>query len=526
MATGSLSSSAPLAAFIEPFIEGRRALVFGSALATTPRLLLERGARLVHVCDPAPLRVAEAVERAAAPGLSFSTFSDEVLASRDGSFDCVLVENLGAFDARAVVARARRLLAPRGVALFVTPNREATTPLLPPPEPTAAPLDYYALYDLVAGEFEHVRMLGQAPFVGYAVVDFAPEAAPEPLIDSEFIPRGSEEPELFVALASRHRTGLAGYAVIQLPLHRVLSGSAVSPRAALPAEEVLSVDLARKLKQQEGWITELESRAETADERADRAEEELERLRAELAKKSHEPPRLAPPPLPPPPAASFAPDPARERALAEERKRRLELEQENARLRELEPAAHKLRELEARLAQRDASTGELEARATTHATRLAERDGRLAELERTVAERNARLAELERTVAERNARLAELERTVAERNARLAELERTVAERNTRVIELERTSAEADTSEVDRLERQLTERGHELRRLERAVAEAERVGRELVAERERTPHGGDPELSRKLDLLSDRLATSEADRLALTWSAAVPHDPH
>ncbi|HEV8547621.1 MAG TPA: class I SAM-dependent methyltransferase, partial [Polyangiaceae bacterium] len=202
MAQGSLSASAALAAFIEPFIEGRRVLVFGSALASTPLLLLERGARLVHVTDPAPLRVAEAVERGAAPGLSFSTFADETLNAREGSFDCVLVENLGAFDARAVVSKTRRLLAPRGVALFVTPNREVTTPLLPAPEPQGAPLDYYALYDLVAGEFEQVRMLGQAPFVGYTVVDFAPESAPEPLIDSEFIPRGSEEPELFVALAS------------------------------------------------------------------------------------------------------------------------------------------------------------------------------------------------------------------------------------------------------------------------------------------------------------------------------------
>ncbi len=168
MPTGSLSSTAALAAFIEPFIEGKRALVFGSALASTPRLLLERGARAVHVSDPAPLRVAEAAERNATPGLTFSAFSDETLAGRDGSVDCVLVENLGAFDARALVARVKRLLSPRGVALFVTPNRDATAPLLPPPEPQAAALDYYALYDLVAGEFEHVRMLGQAPFVGYA----------------------------------------------------------------------------------------------------------------------------------------------------------------------------------------------------------------------------------------------------------------------------------------------------------------------------------------------------------------------
>lgn len=449
MPTGSLSASAALAAFIEPFIEGRRALVFGSALATTPRLLLERGARLVHVCDPAPLRVAEAAERAATPGLTFSTFTDETLATREGSFDCVLVENLGAFDARAVVARARRLLSPRGVALFVTPNREATSPLLPAPEPQAAPLDYYALYDLVAGEFEHVRMLGQAPFVGYAVVDFAPEAALEPLIDSEFIPRGSEEPELFIALASRHKTALAGYAVIQLPLERVLSGHGGSPRAALPAEPPPSLELTRKLKQQESWIAELEARAETADLRADEAEEEVERLRAELDA-ARESALVAPPPrvveAPPPPPA---PDP------------------------------HLLRELE-------------RARAELH------------ELEAT----RARLTELEGRLAERDASRAALEGAIAERDARIAELSTA-------------TPLEA-TSDLDALEKQLAERGAELRRLEHALGEGERLGRELITELERARSGGDPDLVQKLGTLADRLAVSEADRLALAWAVAVP----
>ncbi len=404
MATGSLTSTAALAAFIEPFIEGRRALVFGSALSTTARLLLERGARLVHVCDPAPLRVDEASLRAAAPGLSFSTFSDETLANREGSFDCVLVENLGAFDARAVVARARRLLSPRGVALFVTPNREALAPLLPPPEPNAAPLDYYALYDLVASEFEHVRMLGQAPFVGYTVVDFAPDAAAEPLIDSEFIPRGSEEPELFVALASRHKTGLAGYAVVQLPLHRVLSGSAVSSRAQLPPEPVVPVELARKLKQQDSWIIELEARAETADQRADHAEEELERVNAELSLARQaaltaarvELPAAPPPPPPPPPPEPVIVEPkapsAEQQALAAE----------------VERLRSRARELEVKLSERDA------ARAVLEAT-IAERDARIEELLQTPpADATSDFDALERQLAERGDALRRLERDLAE----------------------------------------------------------------------------------------------------------------
>ena len=467
MPTSSLSSSAALAAFIEPWLSNRRALVFGSALAATPRLLLERGARLVHVCDPSPLRVAEAAERAAAAGLSFSSFSDETLAGPEGAFDCVLVENLGAFDARAVVARVRRLLAPRGVALFVTPNREATAPLLPVPEPSGTPIDYYALYDLVAGEFEHVRMLGQAPFVGYAVVDFAPESAAEPLIDSEFIPRGSEEPELFIALASRHRAGIGGYAVVQLPLERVLAGHATSLRAALPEpapEPAPAVNaLEQKLKQQEGWITELEARAETADERADVAEEELERLREELARKAEvvkvAPPVAAPPAVAPRPIAAPAPDPAW-------------------------------------LGERRALTQEIEATRT-------------------------RVRELEAKLGERDAARAVLEGAIAERDARIEELSRRAKEDAAKEKAAKDDAAKEDPSDVDALERKLVERGHELRRLERDLAEAERLGRELVLDLADARERGGPELREELALIADQLAKSEADRLALNWAAAV-----
>jgi SAM-dependent methyltransferase len=463
MATGTLSSSAALAAFIEPSIESRRVLVFGSALGTTPRLLLERGARLVHVCDPAPLRVAEAAERAAAPGLSFSGFSDETLAGREGSFDCVLVENLGAFDARTVVARARRMLSPRGIALFVTPNRDAVAPLLPAPEPPGAPLDYYALYDLVAAEFEHVRMLGQAPFVGYAVVDFAPDTAPEPLIDSEFIPRGSEEPELFVALASRHRVGLGGYAVVQLPLHRVLPHSVVSapaalpePPAALPEPSAASLELTRKLKQQESWIVELEARAETADLRADEAEEELERLREELererAERAERARIVAPPPVAVAPPEPVVGAPAKPPAWLEERRELTnDLERARARARELE-------------------------------TKLGERDAARAVLESAIAERDARIEELTRTPPPEDA-----------------------------------------TGDVDELERRLVERGQELRRLEHALVRSEELGRELIADlgRVKTGESDHGELAREVTALADRLAKSEADRLALAWAAAA-----
>jgi SAM-dependent methyltransferase len=495
MKEGSLSASAALAAFSEPFVESRRVLVFGSALSAAPRLLIERGARLVQVCDPNPARVEEAAQRLGAPGLAFTTFSDELLQAREGSFDFVLVENLAAFEARALVARAKRVLAPRGIALFATPNRDSTAPLLPPPEPTAAPIDYYALYDLAKGEFEHVRMLGQAPFVGYAVVDFAPEGSLEPTIDSEFVPRGSEEPELFLALASRHRAPATGYVVVQLPMHRVLSRtsastqSAPAPVAVPRTQRLQPPDLEAKLARQEAWIVELEARAETADARADAAEERVEALEAELASARSE-------------TRPSAMDP---RVLEEAQRRTAELE----------AARRRATELEAALAGHEATrrrSVELEAVAAEHATlasRLTELEALLKARDSLLRERDAALRARELELRERDVLVAKLESTVLDR-------ERALKERDVRIAELD-ASAAADTGDdIGKLERQLAERGEIIRLLEHQLAEAERVGKELVGELERGAALG-PSDTQAFDELKARLAKSEADGVALAW---------
>jgi hypothetical protein len=383
-----LSSGAVLAAFAETLVEGRRVVVLGNALSHLPRLLLERGARLVHVCDPAPLRVAEAVRRPPTPGLTISTLNDDEVAAREGAVDCVIVEHLGAFDARSVVEKARKLLAVRGVAFFVTPNREARRPLLPPSEPAAAALDYYALYDLVKAEFEYVRMLGQAPFVGYAVVDFAPEGEPEPVVDSDFVPRGSEEPELFVAVAARHRPNLPGHALVQLPLSSVLGATAPVDRPLRPERPAPPPELLKKVEQQEAWIRELEGRAATADERADLAEEELEALRERLTSDEGE-------------ASEHAAEVARQAetaALARhaelyEELERARAETETAR-RERDAFATRIRDLEAELEEK---SSELTALGSESAGEHAEE---LSALEEKLGERGNEIRRLERELAE------------------------------------------------------------------------------------------------------------------------------
>ena len=531
MLTNGLSSSAVLAAFAESLVEGRRVVVLGSALSPTPRLLLDRGARLVHVCDPAPLRVAEALRRPGVPGLTISTLNDDEVAAREGAVDCVLVEHLGAFDARSVVEKVRKLLAVRGVALFATPNREARRPLLPASEPSAAPLDYYALYDLVKAEFESVRMLGQAPFVGYAVVDFAPDGEPEPTVDSDFVPRGSEEPELFVAVAARHRPSIPAHALIQLPLESVIVQPAPVERPARPERAAPPAELVRKLEQQEAWIRELEGRAEAADERADLAEEELEALREKFTQDGDAVSRQAAE------AAQEVVDAARRSETAARgaettaRKAEEAARRSEAGAREAEAATRaRLEELSAELKRKhtelESHRAELAGKRTELESHRAELAGKRAELESRRAELESHRAELESHRAELDAERAETEAARRERDAfatRIRDLEAELEEKNNELSAFGAEASGEHARELQALEERLSDRGQEIRRLERDVAEAERIGKELVAEVRlvRATPVASAASSEELEALALRLATAEADREALSWAASI-----
>jgi SAM-dependent methyltransferase len=356
MSRESLPASAALAAFAEAYVTGRRVLVLGNALSPLPDLLLDRGARFIHVADPDGARAAQASARGSSNRLSFAPWSDGPLAFREAAFDFVLIENLGAFEPRRVLTEARRLLAPRGVVMAACPNRDVPRRMLGETLPNRVELDYYALYDAVSERFPKVRMLGQAPFVAYSVADFSPEGEIEPVIDSGFLRRENEEPEFFIALAADHRPPSEAYTLVQLPIEGVLD-SAVGPAAGAEVERLREGErrhrrriaelegmlkrsgqpmpqaaaLEHQVSRQAAWIQELEARSATADERADQAEAELEELKQKLASSAKvvEPPKAV--------AAILPENKERERALekdlAEAGTQKAKLEQELATLR-------------------------------------------------------------------------------------------------------------------------------------------------------------------------------------------------
>ncbi len=300
--------SIALAAYAEALVEARRVLVYGDATSPLAQHVISRGALSVYVFDHDAARASEAAARNTSREISYAPLNDSGLALRDGAFDVAFVENLAAVgDVELALKSIRRALSVRGAALIACANPEVDVRLLTTPNAPRISIDYYSLYDAVAAQFENVRMLGQIPFVGYAIADFAPDSEPTPALDTGFVPGGAEEPEWFIALASQQSLALDEFAIVQLPFAATWSASGPGAQedrlrqaqsaesrarqrvAALEAENKrLSRDsalrpdseqlerLKRELERRDGWIEELEARCAAADARADQVESDLE----------------------------------------------------------------------------------------------------------------------------------------------------------------------------------------------------------------------------------------------------------
>jgi predicted nucleic acid-binding Zn-ribbon protein len=501
----SLPSGLPLIAYAEHLCKGSRVLLSAELALPLAEALLERGARLVHVFEKDPVARAEAETRAPIPQLTFSAPDYDL---REGFFDLVLVENLGTEQDPVAAARGyARLLAPRGAALIAAPNPEVSDRIFAGDRRGRA-LDYYTLYDAVAGAFPLVRMIGQVPFVGRALIDFSAEGEPSPVFDTSLLPARGEEPDGFLALASREAKSVEGYVVVQLPssvlersgvhgappptlssvppAHVVSPSPAAAPPSLASVERVAQIlrddarereletralafearekklearekELEQRLARQEAWILELEARAATADERADAAEAELDELR----------------------------------------ERQGNLEQSNSRAR-------------AGLAEQQAAVqAELE-----RLRRRANDASDLLELKQSeIRALEAELLPLKAEIAPLRAEVVPLRAEVVPLRAEVAPLRAEVEALRTELANLMGDAGPGE--EVEKLEAQLKEQGQRIRSLERDVREAERTGRELLrklnTERERAAAPG----------VAARLVEAEAELVSLRWSLQI-----
>lgn len=462
-----------LAAYSEDLIRGRRVVVFGNALSGLAETLVERGARLIHVYDEDPTRVAEAAARSTSASVSFAPLAPGGIAARDGAFDVGFVEELAAAaDPAQLVTRLRRALSARGIGFVCTANSDVS-PLWRATKNVASArgaLSYYELYDLVATQFDEVRMVGQTPFAGYALADFSPDTESEFSIDTGFVPGGAEEPERYVAVCSHFPVAIEPFCVVQMEAARLVGREAsvdrpvpkakppevIQPpqltelRAELAEErsakaklEQLLRDVNDELKRRDEWVSELESRAATADERADAAEAALERLSA------------------------------KQRARAEEPRPAVD-------------NSHELRDRERKLTEAIRKLDEHGQELATRARRISELEGTVAELENTKVKLEQAKTRAEEALSEARAKLVELEQAAsrhAHAEREIADLQTTVTELREQVANL-RSDLHLAGQEITRGEEQLTTLGATVKQLRVDLADTERFAALLIAERE------------------------------------------
>lgn len=539
--------SAALGAYAEALLRGRRVGVLGDATSQLAEQLLTRGARLVHVYDPDPGRLAIAAAQRAGDILGAGRAVRPVLAQladdlgvRDGAFDVVLVPDLSLFDdAQDIVRRIRRLVSPNGFVVVSSPNPEAKRFLLPPSGAAQRALGYYDLFDAISLQFPEVRMLGQAPFVGYSIVDFA-ESEPEVSVDTSLLEE-PEVPEWYLVIASDRPVDVDAYALIELPVADVARlGAAPQEPVTVPrpgpsdsevalteartrisvlltenetlrdavreraqaerAAEAATFRLAELQHELDGFrsrstglsseldvlrsrSTELSSELESGHARNNVLEGTVRRLDAELnaerrARESS--------------IAEATQARTLDQSLAAARKRISELEIEVARAAALEPVTLRSKEQQqARILALEAQRDELNTREQRANVRLRELDTQLATLR---AERDAQLSGLR---SERDAQLASLrvEREAAvigltvERDSAVQRAEAAEAQAAGLFAQLEAERAKANEEgqktapleqEIKHLEDALRERGREVTRLRRELRETEQVGRELL----------------------------------------------
>ncbi len=447
--------------------------MFGSATLGLAEELVLRGARLVHVYDTDATRVAEATAQGHDRSIFFGTLPDSGdVGVRDGAFDFVVVPDLSfAPDKGALLSLVRRVLSPAGAALIASPNTDASAPLITV-ERVGAALGYYELYEAIAEHFSSVRMLGQAPFVGYAVAEFSVED-PEPTIDTSLAESEGKEPDWFVVLASDRSIRLDPFALIEIP-----KGTRAAREVASSALRVSKPPASETAPMSEGRGTVLVDILEAEREAA------LESLRQQ------------------------------EQIVKEERFRADHAKGELGALREeLELTREKSKAAEHRLEEEEARRSVLEI-----------------ELERARTEiERSRVFEVELQRARGEIDRARAEVDVAQKSPELAELR----ERVRGLDEASEVLIGEHERDIGRLESQLKERGKEVQELLAEVDRRDKLVRELVATNlpsaeppaaEKHPTNGQEgviaDLSARLDRLAGEAATREADLQAARWKIA------
>jgi len=453
--TSSLASelAAVLGAYLGELVESKRAALLGDGGTALPSALAEASGRRVHVFDPDAEQTAAAIARSRGGSgngnVRYALFENDAELGL-GAFDVVVIPDLARLasdadlDAAAVVEVAARMLAPRGFVAVATPHAPTY-----PEGLGGAPLDYLKLFDAVSTRFEHVRMLGAAPFAGVTVAAFGNDEEPDVAIDSS-LTEHAEQPLAYVAIGSHQPLRVDPYLVVQLPWSSVASSAnAQGAPSAPPPQDTAHAEA----------MAELTSRERNARKEAEERGRTITALSARVAELEE----------------ALEGAEARRRANQNDRDRALDEKQ-----RELDAMLERIAELESELEQATASANEARAAAAqAAASEPAASPRQVQALEFQLEELRKALSEARRAtdaLRDQAARASVLETDRAQLEQKLAKTEAALA------LASSNDAAEEVGAEMSALEARLRERGERVAKLEADLREAERIGRELVRE--------------------------------------------
>lgn len=259
-----------LAVYVEELAARRRVLFVGDAASAVPERL-SSVARSVEVVSP---RTRTRGTRRGGRILPRPWPSPQDA----HSWDLVLVPDLLWAGAPATerIAEMAEWLTPRGVLVVGAEEREDG-------------VDYESLYGLLSERFDWVRMLGQAPFSGWSVVDFAtPPDEVEITFDGSLLGGTGEAPARFLALCAAREIVLDPYSIVQVPFAR----HEEAPRA--DSRELSTVRA--RAEQAERRLEQIGQESAKDARKLGEAREQVESLAQELAEARNELSRLCEPP--------------------------------------------------------------------------------------------------------------------------------------------------------------------------------------------------------------------------------------
>jgi SAM-dependent methyltransferase/chromosome segregation ATPase len=225
--------------YLEELVAGRTIVEIGCGLGVGCDFLREQGASRVVGIDRDEALLERARKRYSREGVEFQRWvAWRGLPVGDASCDLIVVPEAKAWLAElGFLEDMRRVLKPEGNLVVAVPS--ADRPGSASSDSAAQAVSYYDLVETLEPVFGRVRMMGQSPFLGYALVEYAEGAeSPDLSLDTSLVDGGNagEGVSHYVALCGPDPRPARGYTIVQIPFepieHRLLSLATPAIRGA------------------------------------------------------------------------------------------------------------------------------------------------------------------------------------------------------------------------------------------------------------------------------------------------------